>query len=232
MMREEFCHLDIFSNFLAFPLHYLPFVAITLIAAFTVHEFSHAYVAWRFGDSTAKKKGRLTLNPIKHLDPFGTILIFLVGFGWARPVPVNRFFFKNPRRAGILVSFAGPFSNLALAFIGFFLHVVLLKLPFIIGLPDSFLQSLILFFNIWVHLNLVLFLFNLMPFPPLDGFRIIQDLVSPDVRAKLTQYESYGVLIFLILIITPLDQYVIWPVLNNGMSLILTVFAALLQPLL
>ncbi|MGG3571677.1 site-2 protease family protein [Bacillus gobiensis] len=224
--------MDNFSNFLAFPLEYIPFVAITLIAAFTVHEFSHAYVAYRFGDSTAEKQGRLTLNPIKHLDPFGTILIFLVGFGWAKPVPVNRFFFKNPRRAGILVSFAGPLSNLVLAFLGFFLQVILAKLPFIAGLPDGYLQSLTLFFNIWVHLNLVLFLFNLMPFPPLDGFRIIQDLVSPDVRAKLTQYESYGAIFFLILIITPLDNFLIWPVLDLGMSLTLNFFTTLLQPLL
>lgn len=223
---------NFFSNFLAYPLEYIPFVAITLIAAFTVHEFSHAYVAWRFGDSTAKNQGRLTLNPIKHLDPLGTILIFLVGFGWARPVPVNRFFFKNPRRAGILVSFAGPFSNLVLAFLGYFLQVLSTKLPFITSLPPDYLQSLTLFFNIWVHLNLVLFLFNLMPFPPLDGFRIIQDVVSPDVRAKMTQYESYGAIFFLILIITPLDQYVIWPVLNSGMSIMLYVFSVLLQPML
>jgi Zn-dependent protease len=224
--------LDNFFGFLAYPLEYIPFLAVTLIAAFTVHEFSHAYVAWRFGDSTAKRQGRLTLNPMKHLDPFGTILIFLVGFGWARPVPVNRFFFKNPRMAGILVSIAGPFSNLILAFLGFFLQVVITKLPFITGLPPEVLQSLTLFFNIWVHLNLVLFVFNLMPFPPLDGYRIIQDLVSPEIRAKMTKYETYGAIFFLVLIITPLDQYVFWPVLERGISLTLNVFSFLLQPLL
>jgi len=93
-----------FSQFLAYPLAKIPYVALTLIIAFSVHEFAHAFAAWKFGDETAKKQGRLTLNPMKHLDPIGTILIFIAGFGWARPVPVNRFFFKNPRLAGVTVS--------------------------------------------------------------------------------------------------------------------------------
>src|SRR3954453_20357856 len=108
-----------FSQFLAYPLEKIPYVALTLISAFSVHEFSHAFIAWKFGDETAKNQGRLTLNPMKHLHPIGTILIFIAGFGWARPVPVNRFFFKNPRLAGILVSVAGPISNLILASLGF-----------------------------------------------------------------------------------------------------------------
>lgn len=86
----------------------MPYLVITLIVSFTMHELAHAYVAYKFGDDTAKKQGRLTLNPIKHLDPFGAILILVAGFGWARPIPVNRRFFKKPRLAGVLVSVAGP----------------------------------------------------------------------------------------------------------------------------
>ena len=103
-------------DFLAYPLSMIPYLAITLMIAFTFHEFAHAFVAYKFGDMTAKNQGRLTLNPLKHLDPIGTILIFIAGFGWARPVPVNRFFFKKPRLAGILVSVAGPLSNLSFSF--------------------------------------------------------------------------------------------------------------------
>ncbi|MBP2242539.1 Zn-dependent protease [Cytobacillus eiseniae] len=196
------------EQFLAFSLKEIPYVAITLMIAFTIHEFAHAYVAYKFGDSTAQKQGRLTLNPIHHLDPIGTILIFIAGFGWARPVPVNRYFFKNPRLAGILVSIAGPISNLLLAILGFIIWYAMLGMGVAEGLP-MFVPE---FFNIFIPLNLMLFVFNLLPFPPLDGFRIIEDLVPAHVRPKLTQFEAYGSVIFLILVITPLDQYTIQPI--------------------
>ncbi|WP_310196877.1 site-2 protease family protein [Neobacillus niacini] len=175
--------------------------------AFTFHEFAHAFVAYKFGDSTAQKQGRLTLNPLKHLDPFGTILIFIAGFGWARPVPVNRFYFKKPRLAGVLVSVAGPLSNLVLALIGFLAGYGLART----GLAANF-QGFYDFLDIFNWLNLVLFVFNLLPFPPLDGYRILEDLAPNDIRAKMTQYEQYGVLIFIIIVITPLDQYTIDPI--------------------
>lgn len=194
------------DRFLAYPLEMIPFVAITLIFAFTLHEFAHAYVAYKFGDDTAKKQGRLTLNPIQHLDPFGTILIFIAGFGWARPVPVNRFFFKKPRLAGVLVSAAGPLSNLFLASLGCILFYGLRKLGF--DLSGNFVD----FMNIFINLNVILFVFNLLPLPPLDGYRIVEDLAPNEVRAKMTQYEQYGILIFLILVLTPLDNYTIQPI--------------------
>lgn len=199
--------LEQLERYLAYPLELIPYVVITLIFAFTLHEFAHAYVAYKFGDDTAKRQGRLTLNPIQHLDPLGTILILLVGFGWARPVPVNRFFFKKPRLAGILVSIAGPLSNLFLACIGFIAFYA--TLTFGGEGADNFLQ----FLNIFISLNVLLFVFNLLPIPPLDGYRIIEDLAPSHIRAKMTQYEVYGSLIFLILVLTPLDQYTINPVL-------------------
>lgn len=191
---------------LAYPLRLIPYVAITLIFAFTFHEFAHAYVAYKFGDNTAKKQGRLTLNPLQHLDPIGTILIFLAGFGWARPVPVNRFYFKKPRLAGILVSVAGPLSNLILASLGFIVGYGLMR--FGVASSVHFDEFLMIFIN----LNIVLFIFNLIPLPPLDGYRIIEDLAPHHVRAKMTQYEQYGMLIFLILVITPLDRFTIQPI--------------------
>ncbi|WP_457297991.1 site-2 protease family protein [Peribacillus simplex] len=204
------------ERFLAYRLEDLPYVIVSLLIAFTVHEFSHAYVAYKFGDPTAKNEGRVTLNPISHLDPIGTLLILIAGFGWARPVPVNRFHFKNPKLAGVLVSFAGPFSNLLVAIFGYLIFYGLLAAGVGPDLP-FFIQP---FFEMLINLNILLFVFNLIPLPPLDGYRIVQDLVSADLRAKMTQYEQYGSLIFLILIITPLSSYTISPILNNVVPLV------------
>lgn len=196
------------GRYLAYPLYDIPYVAITLIIAFTVHEFAHAFVAYKFGDMTARNQGRLTLNPLKHLDPFGTLLIFIAGFGWARPVPVNRFFFKKPRLAGVLVSVAGPLSNLILTALAFIIWYALNRIT------DNIPMFVPNFLNLFIRLNVVLFIFNLLPLPPLDGYRIIEDIVPRHLRAKMTKYEAYGSIIFLIIVITPLSQYTIQPIFN------------------
>ncbi|MBA9027917.1 MULTISPECIES: site-2 protease family protein [Bacillaceae] len=205
------------ERFLAYPLEEIPYVVVSLLIAFTVHEFAHAFVAYKFGDSTAQKEGRLTLNPVAHIDPLGTLLILIVGFGWARPVPVNRFYFKKPRLAGVLVSFAGPFSNFLIAAVGYFILYGL----YAAGLEPNIPFFVVDFLEMLIHLNIVLFVFNLLPLPPLDGYRIIQDLVSSDMRAKMSQYENYGALIFLILVITPLGDYTIRPVLTTLIPFVL-----------
>lgn len=217
-------------EFLAFDLELIPYVVIVLAIAFTVHEFAHAYVAYKFGDPTAKKQGRLTLSPLAHLDPIGTLLIFIAGFGWAKPVPVNRFYFKNPRLAGVLVSVAGPLSNLVIAFIGLAVWYILLSAGALSSLSPGTADSLEQFFNILVLLNITLFIFNLFPFPPLDGYRIIEDLAPAGVRAKMTQFESYGIVVFLILVLTPLDKYTIQPAFSYGTDIVLTVFKSILNP--
>nr|WP_239583565.1 site-2 protease family protein [Metabacillus iocasae] len=199
-----------------------------MLIAFTVHEFAHAYVAYKFGDPTAKNQGRLTLSPLSHLDPFGTLLIIIAGFGWARPVPVNRFYFKNPRLAGILVSIAGPISNLILAFLGMVIWYLCIRF----GVDTGTSEWLYEFFNLFIVINVVLFLFNLLPFPPLDGYRILEDLMPNDIRAKMTQYESWGILMFLIIAITPLSDYVIAPIYNIGVEFFIRIFDSLLHPII
>lgn len=203
--------MDVF-NFLAFPLEVMPYIIITLIIAFTVHEYAHAAIAYKFGDPTAKNEGRLTLNPMVHLDPIGTIVLLIAGFGWARPVPVNRFHFKKPRLAGVLVSLAGPLSNLLLAVLGGLLLMVTMSLGWE-GTAGNFIYELFYWFT---YLNVLLFVFNLLPLPPLDGYRIIQDVVSPSSRAKMSQYEVYGMIIFLVLIVVdPLYNVTLGPVLQT-----------------
>ncbi|MDQ0214189.1 Zn-dependent protease [Oikeobacillus pervagus] len=207
------------ERFFAFSLEELPFVIITLLVAFTVHEFSHAFVAYKFGDPTAKNQGRLTLNPVHHLDPFGALFILLTGFGWARPVPVNRKFFKKPRLAGVLVSLAGPLSNLVIAVISY--AIMFLFISSGMNNAPMFLIDLL---NMMVWLNVVLFVFNLLPLPPLDGYRIIEDLAPVHIRVKMSQWEQYGVLIFLIIVITPLYRVTIQPIFSIVIPAILKGF--------
>lgn len=199
------------ENFLAFRLEEIPFVVITLVIAFSLHEFAHAYVAYKFGDDTAKRQGRLTLNPMSHLDPLGTLFILLLGFGWAKPVPVNRNKFKRPRLAGVLVSIAGPLSNLLLAFIAVFIYFLTIKLGVYTQLPQFFIDL----FYVFLNLNIVLFIFNLLPIPPLDGYRIIEDLVPIRTRIKMQEFEKYAVLIFLVIVITPISDYTIGPIFST-----------------
>lgn len=202
----------------------LPYIIISIIIGFTLHEFAHAYAAYKFGDPTAEKQGRLTLNPIAHIDPLGALFILLAGFGWARPVPVNRHYFKRPKLAGVIVSLAGPVSNLILAFIGF----VVLSILYRLGIPTGTSFDMYPFLDIFIYMNLLLFAFNLIPLPPLDGYRIIEDLVSSRVRAKLSKYEVYGSILFIVLIVTGLSNQTIFPWIYFIQSTFIQLFSGLL----
>ena len=178
---------------------------VAIVAAITVHEFSHALSANLLGDDTAKSKGRLTLNPLAHLDPAGTVMIVVVGFGWGKPTPVNPARFGNRMRSGMaMVSFAGPISNLIVASLAAIPVKIGLLSPGIVGFslfqgePGEmwayFLGSLI-------FINILLAAFNLIPVAPLDGFKVVQGLLPRDLALQWSQLERWGPLILMVLIL-------------------------------
>ncbi|MFC7373304.1 site-2 protease family protein [Fictibacillus iocasae] len=218
------------DGFFRFSLEELPFIIISLVVAFTVHEWAHAYTAYKCGDNTAKNQGRLTFNPAAHIDPLGALLILIVGFGWARPVPVDRRNFKRPHLYSILVSAAGPLSNLLIALFTYVLLFVFdaTSLIPLSGKGAEFVSSLL---GTMLQLNIVLFLFNLLPFPPLDGYRILEDLAPDRIRTKMMRYESYGAILFLVIVLTPLDQYVIYPIFDMGVPFVINTLYKIISPL-
>ena len=166
------------------------------LLAISVHESAHAYIANRLGDPTAKELGRVTLNPIPHIDLFGFIALFIVGFGWAKPVPVNPANLKEPIKDGLWISLAGPASNFILAVLSAVVFRMLV--PFLIHSDGGmFVLEMILFS---VRLNIILMAFNLFPLPPLDGFHILEGLVSYETYVKLQQLQSMGPMLLLGLI--------------------------------
>ncbi|EPY08880.1 Zn-dependent protease [Paenibacillus alvei TS-15] len=196
--------MDFLNSLLVVKLELLPFLVLSLLISFTVHEFAHAYSAWKFGDPTAKMLGRVSLNPTKHIDFLGMLLFVIAGFGWARPVPVNRDNFKKPRAMGIVVSAVGPLSNLLLAFIGTLVLHLGFKLGFVdVGSGNRIHLALFYFLSFLISNNVLLFLFNLIPLPPLDGYRIVEDLAPAHVRSRLQQIEQWSIFIFLIIVFIP-----------------------------
>ncbi|MCY9669592.1 site-2 protease family protein [Paenibacillus alginolyticus] len=195
----------------------LPFVILVLVLSFTIHEFAHAYSAYKLGDSTAYQFGRVSLNPMVHLDLFGTIMLLIAGFGWAKPVPVNRGNFKSPRLMGIIVTAAGPLSNLILAFITLFVIALFQKYGWLEGMTVGSAAATQEFLSKMLSINLTLFLFNLIPIPPLDGYRIIQDLVDLRYTESLQKFEQWASVIFLLVVfVRPLRQVTLDPYLSLG----------------
>lgn len=205
--------MDFLNSIFRYPIDQLPFFLLTILIAFTVHEFAHAYFANKFGDPTAKLLGRVTLNPVVHFDLFGVLLLVIAGFGWARPVPVNRANFDKPRLMGVIVSFAGPLSNLLLAVVGTIIYASLVGSGVMGGIENERLFTAIsTFFYMFNLTNFFLFLFNMIPLPPLDGYRILEDILPPSISRKLQGVEQWSIFIFLlILIIPPLQRVTIQP---------------------
>ena len=186
---------------LRLPMEVLIILLPILIFSLCFHEFSHGYIAYKLGDHTAARNGRLTLNPLAHLDPIGSLMILFVGFGWAKPVPVNPVNFSNPRLDMMKVAFAGPASNLLLAFTG----GLMMRLVNIFGLLQSemFIQTLYFF----IFINISLAVFNMIPVAPLDGSQIFGNMISknnPELAWKLQMYGPKILMgIILIGMVTP-----------------------------
>ena len=180
-------------------------IAIPLLYAVIFHELAHGWVAYRLGDPTARAMGRLTINPLKHLDPIGTLMLFLVGFGWAKPVPVNLNLLRDRRKGMILVSSAGVITNMLLAFCALFLLRLLSP-----SLPDTGVKLLYYF----ARINIILAAFNLIPLPPLDGSKILMGFATPSVQKFLASLERYGLLIIVALlylgVLEPVIRFFEW----------------------
>jgi Zn-dependent protease len=180
----------------------LAIYAVPLLLGIICHEVAHGYIAYLLGDPTAKNAGRLTLNPLKHLDPLGTLILILTRIiGWAKPVPINPANFKNIRRDILLVSIAGPLANILLAFLFFILFKSSKYLSLILSewLITSLLLPIRLIFVAGIIINIILALFNLIPIPPLDGSKIIAFFLPLDLAIKYMRLEKIGFLILIIM---------------------------------
>ncbi len=200
---------------------------ITLIVALTIHEFAHAFMAYRFGDTTARDAGRLTLNPLKHLDVIGSLMLLVAGFGWAKPVPVNPYALRRRSDSAMMwVSLAGPASNLLMSI----LAGILLRLrvfPWVAS--DGFLPSPAEFLFTFMTINLVLMLFNLIPLAPLDGEKVLANLLPASWSNHLASIQQYGpILLLVLLFVLPMVgidiiSWIMTPVLTQLQKVILGV---------
>ncbi len=195
---------------------FLPLFFVSL----AVHEFSHAFFANKFGDDTAKKLGRLTLNPIKHIDLVGSILMPLIAFssgyliiGWAKPVPVNRNNFHNPLKNDLVVTVAGPASNFLLAFVFYFILILFNNFS-----PEG-MHLLKKVTWLGIYFNVFLFAFNLLPIPPLDGSHILYDLFPGKLTAKYLNLGIYGTILLFVFIYSPL-----WSMFMSFVSFLIELF--------
>jgi len=192
--------------------------------AITCHEVSHGYIAWRYGDPTARMMGRLTLNPLKHIDIIGTLMIVFVGIGWAKPVPVVFENLRNPKRDMIWVAAAGPVTNFILAFISAMLlrGIITFVNPAVSGSSMTMIvEPVVLMLAFSVYINLLLALFNMIPLPPLDGGRVLSGLLPHRQAAALARIEPYGMIIIIALVFfTNIFSYVIYPFLTIGVHLL------------
>lgn len=164
----------------------------------TLHELAHGYVAYRLGDDTAKRAGRLTLNPLRHIDIMGLLMMIVFKFGWAKPVPVNMWKFKNPKKGMAITAAAGPIANLLIALVFLFLYGFLFAL---LHRPGRSLNWLLEMLYITAYLSIALAIFNIIPIPPLDGSKVLSSCISDRSYTKLMYYERYGMIILLVLVL-------------------------------
>ena len=196
----------------------LVILAPPFLFALTFHELAHGYVAWHLGDPTAKDAGRLTMNPLKHIDPLGVIAFIIMKIGWAKPVPVNPSYFKDPQKGMLLVALAGPAANVVTAIVSAILVKLLIMMPFI---PMYLLKPMVGMMVASVWINIMLAVFNCLPIPPLDGSRVLMGLLPPDLARSYAKLEPYGFILLLILFYAGLIGKVIMPIISFANTLLL-----------
>lgn len=191
----------------------LPIILLSIpivLISMTVHEFSHGWMSYKLGDPTANQKGRLTLNPLAHLDPLGTLCMFLLGFGWAKPVPINAGYYKKPKLGVALTALAGPLSNFILGFLAVLCNRIFYVLVYsnaagISATASPFVINLIYYFSLFLYMsvfmNIGLAVFNLLPIPPLDGSRLMFSFLPDKLYFGYMKYERYIYYALLILIL-------------------------------
>ena len=180
-------------------LYFLPIFLITI----TVHECAHGYIAYKMGDPTAKNMGRLTLNPLKHMDPIGFVMLMIIGFGWAKPVIINPRNFRNPKKGMALSALAGPVSNILMAFTGAIILGLINYFYFTFAKETStFVEMARWFFTYFVTLNVYFAVFNFVPIPPLDGSRIVSYFLPYKLAHYYNYIERYGMLVLIVLLYT------------------------------
>lgn len=203
-------------------------LALPILFAITLHEVAHGLVARHYGDRTAELLGRLSLNPLRHIDPVGTVIVPIALFaftgfifGWAKPVPVDFRNLRNPRRDMALVALAGPMANLGMALI----WAILMKLGMMLHPGTPFIgEPLVYMSAVGIFLNLILMVLNLLPIPPLDGGRVLAGIVPPRYAALLDRVEPFGFFILLFLLLAGLLGHLLWPPLMYLMGLIESAF--------
>lgn len=202
-------------------IQWILFAIPSILIASTVHEYAHAWTAYKLGDVTAKMNGRLTLNPLAHIDPIGALMMIIARFGWSKPVPINEYNFKNPVVGTAISSFAGPASNLVLAFVA---SLVLRLIPYSGEISSMTAQStyILTLFVTFIIVNLSLALFNLIPVPPLDGHKIVRAFLPKKIRYYWESLERYGmwILVALFLPFSPL-YFLTSSVLSSSMGTLL-----------
>lgn len=172
------------------------FRVVSVVLVISFHEFAHAFVSHLLGDDTAKNAGRMSLNPLKHLNPIGFILLLLFGFGWASPVIINPRNYKNPRVGTFLTALAGPLMNFVLGFLGVFFAILTLVIS-----QSQPAENIATFFSTFAIVSVGLGVFNLIPIPPLDGSKIVGELLPAKIRMKYYSLEKYSYIIFMVLIV-------------------------------
>lgn len=206
-------------------------VPITLIAL-TGHEFAHAWVSTKLGDPTPRYEGRLSLNPMAHLDITGTVLMILTGFGWAKPVMINPAYYKDRKKGMALTAVAGPISNFIMAFSGVLIGTLILILGSSLGWQESVLRNINMIFYLFAFRNLCFMVFNLIPIPPLDGSKVLGIFIPNRTYYTILQYERYSIILIMVLSLTGVFNSIIGGGVSVVFDFILRAVSAIVSPMI